>query len=158
MRLQAQILFLRGRGAHLHETAAFSLVEVALAIGLLAFCLISILGLLPVAMNVSVEAMDRNSKARMLQTIRADVLGADRVTLERSRTFFFDLQGNLVGRDNPPAGLNGSHFAVTLAPVVPTSLPGGQQSPHLQTMQLSILRQPQNSTVVTSLHVPDHGY
>lgn len=138
--------------------AGFSLVEVALAIGLLAFCLISILGLLPIAMNVSGEALDKNSSARMLQTIRSEIFAANRETLAQTQFFFFDLQGNLLGRESPPPGLDSGHFAVTVNPTAPTSLPGGQESPHLQTLRLSILRQPQNSTVEKSLHVPDYGY
>jgi uncharacterized protein (TIGR02598 family) len=138
--------------------AGFSLVEVAMAIGLLAFCMVAIIGLMPVAMNISADAMDRNAKARILQTIRADALAADRDTLGLERPFYFDLQGNFLGTSPPSGNPEPSHFAVTVAPSAPTTLPGGQQSSHLQMIRLTILRQPQNARVSGSLHIADYGY
>src|SRR6266542_3377646 len=63
---------------HLHETAAFSLVEVTLAIGIAAFCLIAVLGLLPVALTIQQASIQQTTATAILSTTAADLRAAVR--------------------------------------------------------------------------------
>lgn len=53
--------------------AAFSLAEVAIAIGILAFCLVGVLGLIPAAMGMFRESVDTGLRAQIMQQVSADV-------------------------------------------------------------------------------------
>ena len=61
----------------LHRVAAFSLVEITLAIGVTAFCLLAVLGLVPIALQTqqaSVQQTTANAiMAEILGDLRADV-------------------------------------------------------------------------------------
>ena len=138
------------------ERAGFSLVEVTIAIGLLAFCMVSVMGLLPVAMNISRDAMDRNIEAYMLQTVRADLQGGDYSALGQKKVFLFNTDGILLpsGAPDPASG----YFQITAYPATNTALPPDQTAAYLKTVRLDILRQPQNRTNTRSLHFPDNGF
>jgi uncharacterized protein (TIGR02598 family) len=51
---------------------AFSLIEVAMAIGILAFCLVGILGLMPMALNNARDSRDDTRVAHLIETIHSD--------------------------------------------------------------------------------------
>lgn len=55
----------------------FSLVEVALALGLFAFCFVALIGLLPVGLNTFRSAMDTSASAQIFERIAADAELAD---------------------------------------------------------------------------------
>jgi uncharacterized protein (TIGR02598 family) len=55
------------------ETSAFSLVEVTLAIGVAAFCLIAVMGLLPVATQTSRKASQQTTANAILSAVIADL-------------------------------------------------------------------------------------
>ena len=59
-------------------TAAFSLVEITLALGLAAFCLISIFGLLPVGITTNKAAIDQTAANGILSGIIADLRATPR--------------------------------------------------------------------------------
>jgi uncharacterized protein (TIGR02598 family) len=134
---------------------AFSLIEVAMAIGLLAFCMISILGLLPVTLNTSRQSIDKNAETRMLQTVRANLLQYPTSTLPQESLFYFDADGSMLPTDSPPAN---AFYSVTAATLPSTSLPDSQTSAKLRTARISILHIPRNSAVNRSLHLPDNGF
>src|ERR1700737_1955387 len=56
-----------------HSTAAFSLVEVTLALGVAAFCLIAILGLLPAGLNTNQTSTRQTTANGILSSIVADL-------------------------------------------------------------------------------------
>lgn len=58
--------------AHRTEAKAFSLVEVVLAIGVVAFAFVAIFSLLPVGMGVFREAMDTSVSAQIVQRVVGD--------------------------------------------------------------------------------------
>ena len=60
----------------LHITAAFSLVEITLALGVAGFCLIAVLGMLPVAVKVQ-QASVQQTKANAIMSQAIDFLRAD---------------------------------------------------------------------------------
>lgn len=83
-------LYIRG-GDHpaLLPTAAFSLAEVAFALGIFAFALVALLGLLPVAMKSSRDSLDISTATEVANTVAAE--------LEQgswSGPAYFDEEGN----------------------------------------------------------------
>jgi type II secretory pathway pseudopilin PulG len=74
----------------------FSLVEVALAIAVIAFAFVALLSLLPAGLTTFRRALDISICTQIAQRIVADAQGAD-----------FDL---VVDRDNLPASAEGSEF------------------------------------------------
>jgi len=55
------------------ETAAFSLVEVALALGVAAFCLIAVLGLLPTSLKTQQASIEQTTANQIISTIFSDL-------------------------------------------------------------------------------------
>lgn len=105
---------------------AFSLVEVVLAIGVVAFAFVAIFSLLPVGMGVFREAMETSVGAQIAQRIVTDVQETDFDNLVKSSgtgDFYalpkrhFDDQGNeviLANPDNPtPADLANNNVIYT---------------------------------------------
>jgi type II secretory pathway pseudopilin PulG len=91
----------------------FSLVETVLAVGLMAFAITALLGLLPHGIEMSRKAGVESAIVRIVDTVRSDLqrmpwsalpAGADNVQMA------FDDQGLLIGPANPGAGLQA--FAV----------------------------------------------
>jgi competence protein ComGC len=63
----------------LHETAAFSLVEITLALGIAAFCLITIMALLPVALKTHQSSIQQTTANTICSQIVADLSAAQRL-------------------------------------------------------------------------------
>ncbi len=55
------------------ETDAFSLVEITLAIGVAAFCLITVLGLLPIALKTQQASVQQTTATEILSQAAADL-------------------------------------------------------------------------------------
>lgn len=60
---------------------AFSLVEVAMAIGIVAFAFVALLGMLPTGMNTFQKAMETSLTSQIADKIASDLQGADFYTL-----------------------------------------------------------------------------
>ena len=58
---------------YLHATAAFSLVEVALALGVAAFCLIAVLGLLPASLKTQQASIQQTTANSIISQIFTDL-------------------------------------------------------------------------------------
>ena len=56
--------------------AAFSLAEVTLALGIAAFCLIAVFGLLPVGMTSNQNSMEQTAAASLVTAVAADLQAA----------------------------------------------------------------------------------
>ena len=100
---------------------AFSLVEVTLAIGVAAFCLIAVFGLLPVGLQTNRNATSQTAATNIIAFVVADLRANYKttipgtwfspllcITLGNSTTLYFDSQsrcsGNLAGSTNPCGG------------------------------------------------------
>jgi uncharacterized protein (TIGR02598 family) len=57
----------------LSETAAFSLVEVTLALGIAAFCLIAVFGLMPVGVQTNRNATSQTAATGIMAAVNADL-------------------------------------------------------------------------------------
>jgi len=62
----------------LHKTTAFSLVELTLALGVAAFALIAILGMLPVGLKTQQASVEQTTAAEIISQIAADLRAAVR--------------------------------------------------------------------------------
>jgi len=66
----------------------FTLIEIVLAIGILSFALVGILGLFPVALETARESKEETMMAQIAQSIEADIRRADGATAEVLATGF----------------------------------------------------------------------
>lgn len=58
---------------HPRYLSGFSLVEVAISIGIASFCLVSILGLIPAGLNVAANASSQTGAVNVLQAVASDL-------------------------------------------------------------------------------------
>lgn len=81
--------------------SGFSLVEVTLALAIIAFGVVSVAGLLPIGLNVHRQSIDLTVSTQIVQRVTSDVSQADANSLGLSSggqvtlpTRYFDEQGN----------------------------------------------------------------
>jgi len=85
-------------------TSAFSLVEVTLALGIAAFCLIGVFGLMPVAVQTNRNATSQTAATRIMATVITDLRATPkppggtksvqyRIIFGTAKTLFFDGSG-----------------------------------------------------------------
>jgi uncharacterized protein (TIGR02598 family) len=90
----------------------FSLVEVTLALGVAAFCLIALLGLIPLGMQTNQSAVSQTAAASILSSVIADLRATARatptsaqydITFGRTKLLYVDDQGRAVTPADPNA-------------------------------------------------------
>jgi len=83
-------------------SSAFSLVEVALALGIAAFCLIAIFGLMPVGVQTNRNATSQTSATNIVAAVMADLRATPKtnntssqfaITFGTAKTLYFDGAG-----------------------------------------------------------------
>jgi uncharacterized protein (TIGR02598 family) len=96
----------------IHFPTGFSLVEVTLALGVAAFCLVAIFGLLPLGVQTSQSSISQTAAASLLSSVVADLRATPKINLTSSQygiTFgtakllFFDGEGRSVTATDPNA-------------------------------------------------------
>ena len=106
-----------------HRPHAFSLVEVTLALGVAAFCLLAVFGLMPVGLQTNRNATSQTAATNIIAFVVADLRANYRttipgpgtwfspllcITLGNTTTLYFDSQSrcssNLAGSTNPCGG------------------------------------------------------
>jgi uncharacterized protein (TIGR02598 family) len=96
----------------IHSSAGFSLVEVTLALGVTAFCLIALFGLLPLGVQTNQSSISQTAAASVLSSVVADLRATPKTTLTSRQydiTFgtpkllYFDGQGRAVTPTDPNA-------------------------------------------------------
>lgn len=100
------------------DTGGFSLVEVTLALGVAAFCLVAVFGLLPTALQVQSTATEETASIGIASAIAADLRGTPRespasqrfsIPIGSETTLFFTAEGE------PSASLAGdSRYRITV--------------------------------------------
>lgn len=127
---------------YLRSNTGFSLVEVVIALGLLAFAITAILATLPIGLSTMREAREDTLQATLIR----------KLTSELSRTPFSDIVGDTLyfdgegGQTNASSALYRLEFTVQAANT--TSYPGaGTSVPnHLLTVQADLYREGVGST------------
>ena len=96
----------------IHFSAGFSLVEVTLAVGIAAFCLIALFGLLPLGLQTNQNAISQTAAASVLSSVVADLRATPKsnptsplyeVTLGTAKLLYFDGEGRSVSPTDPNA-------------------------------------------------------
>jgi type II secretory pathway pseudopilin PulG len=97
------------------STPAFSLVEVTLALGIAAFCLIAVFGLMPVGVQANRNATSQTAATNIIGAVISDL----RATPKNSTT---SSQFSIAfGTNPPPMYFDGTgQFAGSIAPASPT--------------------------------------
>jgi uncharacterized protein (TIGR02598 family) len=83
-----------------HLVSAFSLVEVTLAIGIAAFCLIAVFGLMPVGVQTNRNATSQTAATNIITSVIADMRATTSstsaqygITFGTAKTLYFDGAG-----------------------------------------------------------------
>jgi uncharacterized protein (TIGR02598 family) len=117
------------------RNAGFSLVEVVIAVGIVAFAFIPMLGLVPMGLNTSRQAIDTTIEAQIIQQMTGQAQQTDfsqLATLATSTVTCFDANGNVTSA-------NSAIYKASFSPPVNTTLPGGSTTTRLDTMTIYIL-------------------
>lgn len=70
------------------KNRAFSLIEVVLALGVMSFAMVAILGMIPLGLTTLRESMDASAKTAIMQTIQNDANSSDPSELVSSIRYF----------------------------------------------------------------------
>jgi Tfp pilus assembly protein PilV len=126
------------------KSAAFSLIEVTLALGVAAFCLIAVFGLMPVGVQTNRNATSQTSATNIMAAVVADLratpktattstqlaLGFSGCTPPSSAQLYFDSEGQVIARCNccndtidNSQGTNPRYRWSVTYPTSPTGLP-----------------------------------
>ena len=118
------------------KNAAFSLVEVTLALGVAAFCLIAVFGLMPVGVQANRNATSQTASTNIIAAVIADLRATPSttststqfgITFGTNRTLYFDTAGqfstslntnsryqlNVTWNGSPPTGMQYADLKVT---------------------------------------------
>jgi uncharacterized protein (TIGR02598 family) len=113
----------------------FTLTEVALALGIVAFAFVPMLGLLPAGLNASRQAIDTTLEAQIVQQMTGAAVQADYsnlASLASQASYYFDYQGNKTTAGN---AIYRAGFAIATN----TALPNSGQTAKLATVTICIL-------------------
>ena len=75
----------------LRSRAAFSLVEVTLALGVAAFCLVSIFGLLPIGVSTNQASFEQTGAANVASTVAADLRAYSSASSTAKTTTYYQI-------------------------------------------------------------------
>lgn len=123
--------------------AGFSLVEVVLAIGIVAFAFLPLLGLMPIGLNTSRQAIDTTMEAQIVQQMTSLAQQTDfsnlptmvknpLVTTPASNLVYFDGNGNITTAAS-------AMYKASFSAPTSTVLPGGATTSNLNTITIYIL-------------------
>lgn len=109
------------------HTSAFSLVEVTLALGIAAFCLLTVVALVPIAVLANRNATSQTAATNIMAAVIADMRAAEttgspsqqyNITLGNSKTLYFDG----AGQATTSLGSNSRYRVSITFPLSPSSL------------------------------------
>lgn len=119
---------------------AFSLIEVVLCIGIIAFAFLAIFGMLPVGLATFRQAMDNTVGAQIIQRLVGEAQQTDFPALIATPTTlrYFDDQGNELTADKDYI------YTAEIAVVAPTRLPNTSTAPttSLATVTIKLANNP----------------
>jgi uncharacterized protein (TIGR02598 family) len=103
------------------STAAFSLVELTLAIGVAAFALIAVFGLMPVGVQTNRNATSQTAASGIVASVVADMRATTsatspqyRITFGTAKTLYFDSAGQCSVNVNGSTKVDGSAWSPPL--------------------------------------------
>jgi uncharacterized protein (TIGR02598 family) len=123
-----------------YRAVGFSLVEVTLALGIAAFCLIALFGLLPLGIQTNQSSISQTAAASVLSSVVADLRATPKtsptsqqfeITFGTAKTLYFDGEGRAVA---PMDASTAPRYRVTIA--FPPS-PAGPFAPTFVSLKVS---------------------
>jgi uncharacterized protein (TIGR02598 family) len=150
------------------DANAFSLVEVTLALGIVAFSLVTLLGVMPMGLATFHKAVETSVSSQIVQQVVSDVEQTDFSTLTASSTGvtqlglrYFDDQGNELSSATSPGAIYQVNVVINTSPV----LSGGSTTaaPSLACLTIDIVANPGNAALtyntgsLTVIPDPTHG-
>ncbi len=142
------------------RTLGFSLIEVTMAIGLISFAMLSIVGLMPVGLSTLRNAMNQTVEGQIVQKMSGRFLLTPfsqlRTNYSTSQSFYYDQEGEEV----PGAGT--AAFKVTAFPPANAIYPGSSNAPtsvtnSLVAMAIEVVALQGGATNRFIVHVPNSG-
>ena len=116
--------------------SAFSLIEVTLAIGIAAFCLIAVFGLVPVAVLTNRNATSQTAATNVIASVIADMRATTsstspqyRITFGTAKTLYFDGAGECSVNVGGSTKVDGSTWSPPLQTRYQLNVTFSQQSP-----------------------------
>lgn len=136
---------------------AFSLVEVTLALGLVSFAFVAILGLLPTGLTSLRDSMNQTVEAQILRSISSQCVVSDFNHLSTNGLYFND--------EGLPSTASSSFFSVkvtTNAPIYPGSAKGERLAESITTLRVEMVSKQgpdatSGRTNYYTLHVANSG-
>ena|ERR1043165_6233290 len=95
-----------------HFSVGFSLVEVTLALGVAAFCLLALFGLLPLGVQINQSSISQTAATSVLSSVVADLRATPKtsltsrqyeITFGTPKVLYFDQDGRAVTPTDPSA-------------------------------------------------------
>jgi len=112
--------------------AAFTLIEVAISLGIFSFAFIAILGVIPSGLRSMRDSIDATAGARILQGVEAGLRGKGAAT---NATIYFDESGS-------PTSQSGSLYTARVTLLSGGTLPGGTPFSGLMAVSVKVSRLP----------------
>lgn len=109
--------------------AGFSLVEVTIALGLLSFAAVAIIGILPVGLTSIRQSMNQTVEAQIVRSIAAQSVTASFTNL--ARTAYYDTDGQSL------ESASGAYYTASIT-TAPSVYPGSQSSPTITNSLVSL--------------------
>ena len=103
---------------------AFSLVEVTLALGIAAFCLIAVFGLVPIGVQTNRNATSQSAATNIMAAVVADIRATSRATASATPSQLYSINIPAAGSSTTTPQLfyldGAGRSAASIAPVSPT--------------------------------------
>lgn len=123
-------------------TRAFSLVEVTLALGIVGFGMVSVMGLLPVGLTTFRDAMDRSVSAQIVQAVLNEYQLVDFTNLPTAPvTTYYSEEGRTSDEGGVSVTESTAKYRVEVS-FEAAELPGGVTNPDMRRARVSIMDQP----------------
>jgi uncharacterized protein (TIGR02598 family) len=134
----------------------FSLVEVTVAMGLITFAVVAVLGVLPAGLTSLRRAMDQTVEAQIIRSVGAQAITGEFATVGAQSEMFFDEEGQAMDSSQ------GAYYKATLTtrdPVYPASSLSGTLTNSLKSLQIELRPQLGTNAVATvySINVANSG-
>lgn len=131
-------MFKRGPDLQLREVDGFSLIEVVMAVGVAAFALVTIIGLLPVGLSTFNKSMNTAVGTQIAQRVFSDMQVADFSSLQTTNRYFDEQGAELINS-------NDSHCIYWVQVSLATNAVTSYTSTNLVTVTIMVANNPGGS-------------
>ncbi len=128
------------------RACGFTLVEVTMAIGIISFAFVATIGLLPVGLSVSRQAIETTIQSQIVQQLTTQALQTDfsqLATLSTADPYYFDDQGKSTSNTS-------SNYKAGFTVATTTALPAGASTQKLATVTIFVLNTKGNTVLAAS--------